>query len=66
MNSADQHWFDKGVDIALIRENLKLSFEERIIQHQKMLQLIGELQEIGSLNRARYSSAAQIARPQSR
>jgi hypothetical protein len=62
----DQKWFQKEVDIWLIRENLKLSFEERAEQHQKMLQLIDELQEIGSANRARHSSSTQTADSQPR
>lgn len=34
-----------GIDIWMLRDNLKLSFEERIIQHQNTLDLIDELKE---------------------
>ncbi len=44
---ADQEWIEKGVDVWLIRENLKLTFEERIAQHEDMVHLINELNEIG-------------------
>ncbi|MBI2340674.1 MAG: hypothetical protein HYU99_10000 [Deltaproteobacteria bacterium] len=57
----DEEWLQKGVDIWLIRDNLSLSFEGRIAQHQNMLRLIDELKEIGSKNHARSSSPPQTA-----
>lgn len=62
----DQEWLNKGVDVWLIRDNLKLSFEERIAQHQDMLHLINELNQIGLQNRAKSSGPAQIVNSKSR
>lgn len=59
-NRQDQEWIEKGIDIWLIRDNLKLSYEERIAQHQNMLNLIDELKEIGFKNRAATSSPSEI------
>ena len=56
----DQEWIQKGIDIWLIRENLKLSYDERIAQHQKMLTLIDDLKQIGRKNRDRLSSPSEI------
>ena len=39
----DEKWIRQGVDIWLIRENLKLSFAERIAQHQDTLNFIDYL-----------------------
>lgn len=62
----DQEWIKKGVDVWLIRENLKLSFEERIAQHENMLNLINELNEIGRKNRAKSSGLTQTTHSKSR
>lgn len=62
----DREWFDKGIDVWLIRENLKLSFEERIAQHENMLSLINELNEIGRKNRAKSSGLTQATHSKSR
>ena len=42
---------EKEVDLRLLEENLELSYEERIEQHQQMLDLIDELHQIGRENR---------------
>jgi hypothetical protein len=36
-----------GVDRTLLRENLKLSFEQRALKHQKALQTVLELRRAG-------------------
>lgn len=36
-----------------IRQNLKLSYEERAIQHQKLIECMDELKKIGKANRAK-------------
>lgn len=56
----DRKWLEKGIDIWLIRDNLKLSFEERIAQHQTLLSVIDDLRQIGFKNRAGSSSPSQI------
>jgi len=60
MKHRDQEWIEKGVDIGLIRENLELSFEERVLQHQKMLDFIEELNQIGRQNRERPPKTSEI------
>lgn len=45
----------QSVDIWMIRDNLKLSLEERIDQHSKNLELIDELQQLGQVHRAKTS-----------
>jgi len=62
-SDSDQEWLHKGVDIWLIRENLALSFEERVEQHQKMLDFIDELNLIGRKHRERPSSPSQGINP---
>ncbi len=64
--NADEKWIEKGVDIWLIRENLTLSFEERITQHQKMLELIDDLKQIGFQNRAKSSDFIKSVGPKPR
>ncbi|MDO8520413.1 MAG: hypothetical protein Q7T11_09685 [Deltaproteobacteria bacterium] len=66
MLSQDDEWLQKGVDIWQIRENLKLSFEDRARQHQYMLHLIEELNQIGAQNRERSSNPSQTAASQPR
>ena len=39
--------YKKDVDRSLIRQNLKLSVEERILQLQKFIQFVEELQTAG-------------------
>ena len=36
-----------GVDRTLLRENLKLTFEQRALKHQKALQTVMELRRAG-------------------
>ncbi len=45
----------QSIDIGMIRDNLKLSLEERIEQHSKNLELIDELQQLGQAHRAKTS-----------
>ena len=45
----------QSVDIWMIRDNLKLSLEQRIEQHSKNLELIDELQQLGQVHRAKTS-----------
>ena len=49
-------------DLGLIRDNLKLSFEERAVQHERMLDLIDELRQIGQRHREKSSITPQITR----
>ncbi|QQR79419.1 MAG: hypothetical protein IPJ69_08590 [Deltaproteobacteria bacterium] len=42
-NLEDEKWIEAGVDIWMIRENLKLSFKERVSQHQDTLNFIDHL-----------------------
>lgn len=53
----DEEWIKKGVDIWMIRENLKLSFAERLAQHQDTLNFIDHLKKVK--NHARPSSPPQ-------
>ncbi|QQR79428.1 MAG: hypothetical protein IPJ69_08640 [Deltaproteobacteria bacterium] len=55
----DEEWIRKGVDIWMIRENLKLSFTERVAQHQDTLNFIDHLQKIKVKNHARPSVPPQ-------
>lgn len=50
------------IDIWLIRDNLKLSYEERVAQHQNTLDCITELKQIGLTNRAKPAKPSQISR----
>jgi len=43
----------QSVDVWMIRENLKMSFEERIEQHSQNLELIDELKQFGQVHRAK-------------
>lgn len=63
--STNSLWKNKGVDIWLIRENLKLSYEERIAQHQEIIEFIEELQNMGRENRAKASHSPKITHSQS-
>lgn len=47
------------IDIWMIRDNLKLNFEERIAQHQNTLDFIDELKQLSQKNRAKSSSPSQ-------
>lgn len=59
LSNQDAEWVREGIDIWLIRENLKMSPEERVAQHQNMLCLIDELKEIGHQNHARSASSSE-------
>lgn len=39
----EKFWIQRGVDIWMLKDNLKLSFEERIRQHQDTLNFIDKL-----------------------
>ncbi len=41
----------KEIDLWLIRDNLKLSYEARVAQHQNTLDCISELKQIGLATR---------------
>lgn len=39
--------YKPGIDRTLLRENLKLTFEERALKHQRALQMVMELRRAG-------------------
>ncbi len=43
----------KEIDLWMIRDNLKLSFEARVAQHQNTLDCIAALKQIGLAHRAK-------------
>lgn len=55
----------KEVDIWLIRDNLKASYETRVARHQDTLNFIESLKNIGRLNRAKSAKTPAISRPKS-
>ena len=57
--SLDLKQLDQEIDLTLIRDNLKLSYEERIAQHQNTLDFIDELQKTKAQHDAKPSSSAQ-------
>ena len=46
-----------GIDMSLIRENLALSYEQRVIQHQAALELMLEMERAGQKLRDSTRSA---------
>lgn len=56
----NQRWRQQGVDIWLIRDNLILSVEERIAQHQNTIDFVDELKQISSKKHAESSSPSEI------
>lgn len=46
LSEQDREWLARGVDIGMIRENLQLSYEARIVQHQQTLNTIQALHEM--------------------
>jgi hypothetical protein len=50
-----------GVDVWMIRDNLKLSYEERVEQHQKTIDCISALNQIGQAHRERSQKSARIS-----
>lgn len=61
----DQKWLQEDVDIWLIRDNLKASYEKRVEQHQDTLNFIESLKKIGDLNRAKSPKTPAVSRPKS-
>lgn len=57
--------FPKGVDIWLIRDNLKASYETRVARHQDTLNFIESLKKMGERNRAKSPKTSGISRPKS-
>lgn len=53
---SDEEWIKKGVDIHIIRENLKLSYEERIQQNQDTIDFIDFLKRNAKFKKNRRSS----------
>ena len=58
-NERDKSLIQAGIDIWMIRDNLKLSFEERATQHQNTLDMINDLQNAKIKDRAKPSSPSQ-------
>jgi hypothetical protein len=50
-----------GVDIWMIRDNLKLSYEERIEQNQKTIDCISALNQLGRAHRERSQKSSRIS-----
>lgn len=50
-----------GIDIWMLRDNLKLSYEQRIEQHQNTLDCIDELKRLRA-GRAESSRTSQVSR----
>lgn len=64
-SSAEKYvrFIQQGIDIHMIRDNLKLSFEGRAAQHQNTLDMISELEQIGIQNGTRSPSSPQTVDP---
>src|SRR5262245_28757625 len=60
MTDEDQELIQKGVDIWMIRDNLRLSPEARAVQHQDTLKTIETLERLRDKKRARPSSTPQV------
>ncbi len=58
----DQEWMQKGVDVWMIRDNLKVSYEERVMRHQDTLDTIEALKKIGSDTRAKSATTSTVSR----
>jgi hypothetical protein len=52
-----------GVDLWMIRDNLRLSLEDRVAQHQNTLDFIDKLKQASQKARAKSSDPAQITDP---
>lgn len=50
-----------GIDLALTNDNLRLSFEQRALQHQAALDLALEIERAGQRLRERSASASAAA-----
>lgn len=51
---------NQEVDIWLIRDNLTLSYEQRLAQHQNTLDCIDELKHVGKKHRAQSTKSPQV------
>lgn len=51
-----------GIDLGLLADNLRLSHEQRVLQHQDALNLALELERVGQDLRERSATAAASAR----
>lgn len=51
-----------GIDLGLIEDNLRLSFEQRVLQHQDALNLALELERAGRRLRERPATPAAAPR----
>ncbi|MBX7149869.1 hypothetical protein K1X76_12430 [bacterium] len=58
-NVTDQEWALRGVDISIIRDNLKLTYEERLLVHQNTLDFVDELKQ-QQTHCAKPSQSSQI------
>ena len=52
----------KNVDIWMIRDNLRASYETRVERHQDTLNCIDSLKGLGSVRRAKPSKISSISR----
>lgn len=59
--ASDRSWEKKGIDIWLIRSNLKLSHEDRVAQHQNTLDCIFELRKMKIPQHAKSAKTARIS-----
>jgi len=66
MTDQDQKIIQKDIDLWMIRDNLKLSYEDRVAQHQDTLKTIETLESLRHNKRARPSIASQTADPKPR
>ncbi len=57
LSPSDRVWIRQGIDIGLIRENLALSYEDRIAQHQRLLEVIDVLHSSQREPHAKSSAA---------
>ena len=49
------------VDVWLIRDNLKLSYEERVAQHQATIDCVSDLHKIGQAHRERSQKPSRVS-----
>ena len=50
-----------GIDLGLIEDNLRLSYEERVLQHQDALNLALAIEQAGKQLRERSATTASAA-----
>ena len=49
-----------GIDLGLIEDNLRLSYEERVLQHQDALNLALAMEQAGRERRKRLAALASV------